>query len=184
MLKKKTSLTPNQYILNIDLLQKYKLQHINKIPKIKETTLSLDLGDFLNKSNTSEDILQIHSFFMLYSFSLILPSVQIYKNLNAALASKSFKLKLTLKNSADIEGFLQQIFLYLIEKEEDILKLKYIKSESNLGVFIPLTENLSTNLNKKSSVDLHISFLFNKKEMKKNNFFIQFPPFWVFKLNG
>ena len=184
MLKKKINSMRNQHILNVDLLQKYTLQNINKIPKVKEVKFLVNLNEFSNSISFSEEIFQIYSFFIMYSFGFMFPSVQMNNSLNTPFGGKSFNLKSSLKNQADIEIFLEYMLLYLIEKEDDNQKVKITKSESNIDLFIPLTKNLSIDLNQKPSVSINISFKFNKKAIKKSSFIIQFPPFWVLKLNG
>ena len=180
MLKKKINYMGNQHILNVDLLQKYRLSNINKIPSLKEISLLVNLNDFSNSKNISEEILQTYSFLILYSFGFMLPSIQMSKL--TVNSTKNFNLKLSLKNRGDIETLLEYMFIYLIEKEEDIQKLKTTTWESNLDVCIPLTKNLNTNFNQQSVFNVNISFIFSKKELKK--VFKQFAPFWVLKLNG
>lgn len=184
MLKKKINFVQNQHILNVDLIQKYKLQNKNQIPEIKEIFFLLDLNDFSNLLNISEEILQIYSFFNLYSLGFMFPKVQIYKYGNTALSSKGFKLKLSIKNQADIKMFLEYIFIFLIEKQDDIQKLKIKKWESNFDLTIPLTKTLTIGVNEKPLFNTSVSFIFNKKEIKKKYIFSQFPPLWILRLNG
>lgn len=183
MLKKRINSSLSQHILHVDLIQKYKFQNKNKIPYIKEVCFLLDLNDSTNLINISEEMTQIYNFFNLYSFSLRSPKVQIYKHEKIIPSSKGFRLKFSIKNRADIEMFLEYIFLYLIEKQDDVQKLRIKKWESNIDLFIPLTRNINIGLNQKFFFNINISFNFNEKE-KSLNFFSQFPPFWILRLNG
>jgi hypothetical protein len=184
MLKKKINSMRNQHVLNVDLLQKYKLQNINKIPRIKEVKFLVGLSELSNSTSISEELFQTYSFFILYSFGFMFPNVQINKPANIVPVEKGFNLKLSIKNRADIEIFLENFLLYLIEKEEETQKIKIKTSESNIDIYIPITKTLNVDFNQKSTVNINISFKFNKKEIKKNSFFIQFPTFGGLKING
>lgn len=183
MLKKKLNLSLNNHLLNIDILQKYTLKDINKIPKIKGVTISVDLNNivvpFLN--NTTEDFIHQYSTFILYNFGCLVPHISLTKNNALITNQKNFNLKIVLNNKTDIEDLLCNIFFNLLEKEENIKNIKFIQGESNCNFYAPVLTNLYvSNLDDTVQLLMNISFKFNNNTMKKNFIFKKYPHFWNF----
>jgi hypothetical protein len=178
MLKKKLNSSINQHIINTDLLQKYVLTDINKIPKIKEIVFSTDLVNSSSPNNVSEEFNHNYSVFIFYSFAEILPSILLNNNNILTSTKKNFNLKIVLKNKNNIEMFLNNIFLDLMEKEEDIKKIKITQNESSFNIFLPIQKNLDSN--SKTKLNINLSFKFNQITMKKKFLFRKYPYFWIF----
>jgi len=183
MLKKKLNLSLNNQLLNIDILQKYTLKDINKIPKIKQVTLSVDLNNIVIPSlnNTSEEFIYQYSTFVLYIFGCLVPHISLTKNNSLINNQKNFNLKIVVNNKTDIENLLYNIFFNLLEKEENVKNIKFIQGESNCNFYAPvLTSLYISNLDDTLQLLMNISFKFNNNTMKKNFIFKKYPYFWIF----
>lgn len=183
MLKKKLNLSLNNQLLNIDILQKYILKDINKVPKIKQVILSVDLNDinipYLN--NTSEEFIYQYSTFILYNFGCLVPHICLTKKKVLINNQKNFNLKIVLNNKTDIENLLCNIFFNLLEKEENIKNIKFTQGESNCNFYASVATDLYiSNIDDTIPLLMNISFSFDNNTMKKNFIFKKYPHFWIF----
>jgi len=130
--KTKFSTNPwfNKYLSNFDLLYKYKLKTLYKLPKIKKILLTLNFNKSLiiegNKKNINSIQAQRILFFFFFSFFGTQPLVKI----NFFIASQGFlkenetdfNLKLYLLTDKQIENFL---FFYFVEVFTNLKKSNY-----------------------------------------------------------
>ena len=183
MLKKKLNSTLNQQLINIDILQKYNLKDLNMIPIVQRVVFSIDLNnvDTSNFKNVSEEFLYQYSTFILYSFTCLLPHICLTKKNLVAINKKNYILKIILTNKREMEAFLQNMFLDLLEKEEIIKNIKFVLNESSISIYMPLKINLDLgNLDNKSQLLINLSVCFNNNTMKENFFFKEYPYFLMF----
>lgn len=181
MLKKKVNLSLNQHLRSIDLSQKYLFKNVNKVPLINKILISIDLKSLKILTNLPEEFSQNYSFFVLYISSLMAPKIFLSKNTLIATSRKNFNLKVILRDKLDIEFFLDNILIYLLENKESIASLKIKQLGENFNVYLPFLESFDLqNFNIKTKNNTKIVLTFNNKEFaQKNLFFKKFNPFWV-----
>ena len=120
----KNNFINTQYLSNYDLINKYNLISIHKIPTIQNIVLEFNLTTFLkafdtniNKEVTNE--VQVKAFLFLYLFSSMLPfinnkkrTIMKTKNKNVNdLSNTNYALKMILSNKKEIIAFLFTLFI-------------------------------------------------------------------------
>ena len=182
----KNNFINTQYLSNYDLINKYNLMSIHKIPTIRNIVLEFNLATFLkafdlnlNKEVTNE--VQVKAFLFLYLFSAVLPFINNKKrtvikiknkNLND-LASTNYALKMILSNKKEIIALLFTLFIEnwsnAIAEEQNFFNKnmtsssEYLNSKKILFTsFLPVsifseTENLSQMLPGLNTKELDLS---------------------------
>ena len=205
---KKSFVTKNLYLSNLDLINKYNLQSVYSVPNLKSISLTLSLNNvieaFDSKNSTIKDYeIQIKTFLLLFITFLIVPFLKNNKIKIVKTSEKSLQmnyiLKIMLINSTDINEFLFLIFIenwqqFLIEdnllfKKSSITpfnsKFLIFRTQvylNNILSFQSIFSILFSNLNLKV-VPLKISFKI--KLNNKLNFCDKFkvlrnlPLFWI-----
>ena len=167
----------NQHLVYIDLLQKYSYKDFNEINKIKEINILFDLANFNVTNSISEEILQIYSNFIIYSFGCILPNIMVSKILKLAVKNNKYFLKLILKNKKDITFFLDNIYFEIFSTNSHNTKI--IKTETSYSLFKSINKTFYlNNLSTKIRLPLIITFKFNSKDMNKKKLFKKYTNFW------
>ena len=179
---KKINYYRNQELLYIDFFQKYLLKDFNQVPEIKEINLITNLNS-PDLKNVSEEFLQNYMFFILYSLGGMLPSVELYKKREKITGDKKdFILKLILNHKKDINSFLDNTMLELLEKRD----VKYFwtnQRESIVTVQFDVYKNLDIiDISNNSKLNFKYSFKFkNKNKILKKEwvFYKKYVPFWI-----
>jgi len=182
MLKKKINSYLNNQILNLDIIQKYILKDINRIPKIEKVVVSFDLNNIklIPLNNISEDFFYQYSTFNVYTLGCLLPIINLKKNVSIT-NDKNFSLKISVNNKADIENLLNNMSFDLLDKEGIVKDIKFLQSESSCSFYMPLITDLHiNNTDNKAHILTNISFRFSSNTMRKNFMFRKYPFFWIF----
>ncbi len=197
----KLNLTYNNYLANLDCINKYNLKNINETTKIDYLNFDFVVDSELLKNFSNNNKIFSHKkttfFFLIY----ILYSLNIDVDLKKSKVSKSkASLKFKIKNKKDIEFFLYYLFIYYVNNP-------IFKSFFNFNDVKLFPNSQSTNINCQFKVpfyclnnldvfntdflnDLDLKeYFFNiniifKKFNHFNNFynvFMNYPSFWIYK---
>lgn len=120
----------NNYLSNVDLLYKYKLKTLYKLPKLEKVVLSLNLNKILSSDGSKKYLNSVQAqrllFFYLFSLFTMVPFIKVnsltvaQKNLKGN--ESDYSLVLSFLTQKQIQAFL---FIYFIEAWSNITKNGY-----------------------------------------------------------
>jgi hypothetical protein len=176
LISKKFNYTLNNYLLDLDLINKYSINNIKKVPKLNKLTIELSLNEILNfleNNNTSESDseIQIKSFFILYIIDCYFPSINFT---NTKLSNKNFSQKCCLKRTFLNKQSINETVVNLFN--EFNLKFQFNKKNSKPFHFIKNNKeklNFRTNFEFDKFIELD-KFINNINPIKKFIIFIHF----------
>jgi hypothetical protein len=173
-LSPKINYVTNNYLSNLDLINKYNLKTSKNIPNIEKIIIHFPIEAFIkkfydaNKDELDSEI-QIKSLFLLYLLFCNLPFINTRKQLKKTKLLKTHEnriaLKITLMKKDILNNFLYQL---LFESENQIGPLKFFKNVEGAS----LKENslicssivLMQNFNELNQFVNNISISTNSKE--------------------
>ena len=195
IINKKFSYHLNNYFLDIDLINKYYLLSIKKIPNLKKLTLELPLNEILNISDNSDRSesdaeIQMKTFLAMYLLNSFSPSIVFTTTkLFAKNEAQKCHVKKIFHSKESINEILVDLFnehnlnhlsngknykFYTLATKKDKKKQFTFRAKFNYNAFFKL-EKIVNNINslKKASVFINFEFenifkIFNLK--RKNNF--------------
>jgi hypothetical protein len=108
--------TSTNYLSNCDLINKYNLTNINKIPKLSEVAIEISSSDILNSSeiagkNELDSELQIKSYFILYLIQALIPFISFNNSKKVKEDGLNYSLKIVLSAEDEIYSFLINFFV-------------------------------------------------------------------------
>ena len=108
--------TNTNYLSSCDLINKYNVTNINKIPKLNKVGVEISSYDILNSSeipgkNELDSELQIKSFFILYLIQALIPFISFNNSKKVKEDGLSYSLKVVLSNEDEIYSFLVKFFV-------------------------------------------------------------------------
>ena len=108
--------TSTNYLSNCDLINKYNLTNINKIPKLTEVAIEVSSSDILNSSeiagkNELDSELQIKSYFILYLIQALIPFISFNNSKKVKEDGLNYSLKIVLSAEDEIYSFLIKFFI-------------------------------------------------------------------------
>lgn len=106
----------NNYLSTCDLINKYNLLNVNKVPKLNKIVLELSSRDLLsaveslgkNEINTET---QIKSYFLLYIFSSYQPYIKFRVSKKLKGENDNYSLEINISKNEDIYSFLISFFV-------------------------------------------------------------------------
>jgi hypothetical protein len=96
----KSNSTFNTYLSTCDLINKYLLKNVKKVPNLDKVVIEFSLNDnlkFINNTNEINTSIKLKTFFLLYSFFSFLPYIKIIKKKNLKKKKNSVKINISLK---------------------------------------------------------------------------------------
>ena len=108
--------TNTHYLSNCDLINKYNLTSINKIPKLSKISIDISSQDILNSSEISgknelDSELQIKAFFILYLAQSLVPFISFHNSKKVKEDGLTYSLKVSLSTDDEIYSFLVNFFV-------------------------------------------------------------------------
>ena len=108
--------TNTNYLSSCDLINKYNVTNINKIPRLNKIAIEVSSHDILNSSeiagkNELDSELQIKSFFILYLIQALIPFISFNNSKKVKEDGLSYSLKVVLSNEDEIYSFLVKFFV-------------------------------------------------------------------------
>jgi hypothetical protein len=108
--------TNTNYLSSCDLINKYNVTNINKIPRLNKIAIEVSSYDILNSSeiagkNELDSELQIKSFFILYLIQALIPFISFNNSKKVKEDGLSYSLKVVLSNEDEIYSFLVKFFV-------------------------------------------------------------------------
>jgi len=201
----KTIYITNEYLSNLDLVNKYNIKSKKIIPNLTKITLSFSLEAFSkmffeNNKNELDDEVQIKSLFLLYLLFSNLALITTKKQIKKIRVQKSHENRLSLKISLTKKKILD-IFLYQLffENEKKIAQSQPFKNVTNIDekqeCFIYNSNVLLQNFNElnfflsniylpsnSKEFFLNLKFFFKAKKFQDSisiNLLKNISPFWV-----
>ena len=200
--------TNTNYLSSCDLINKYNVTNINKIPKLNEIAVEVSSYDILNSSeiigkNELDSELQIKSFFILYLIQALIPFISFNNSKKVKEDGLSYSLKIVLSNEDDIYSFLVKFFVenwnkLLAEdfsfwsksennlfnstlKQKKIVIQRKIPAEAFFEIDSFLDKNSFGIISK--NLNLKVKFIFQNNNIKEQNTSINLikntPLFWI-----
>jgi len=108
--------TNTNYLSSCDLINKYNINNINKIPKLNKVAVEVSSYDILNSSEISgknelDSELQMKSFFILYLIQALIPFISFSNSKKVKEDGLSYSLKIVLSDEDEIYSFLVKFFV-------------------------------------------------------------------------
>lgn len=172
MNKKNYKISSANYLLSLDLINKYTLISTYKQPSIKKINLQIFLknflsaSDFLNKKDINSNI-QLKSIMFFYILLSFFPSIT-FQNIKAGKNTKvrnegDFILKMNITNKNQINFFLSNLFIENNSFFEN-LNIKSLKNKLN-SVSELNNETLSYNIKMPGNIFFEVNdFFFTKTQ--------------------
>lgn len=196
----------SNYLSNCDLINKYNLNSVHNIPKLKKITLELEMKNFLNSyevigKDQTDSLAQTKAFLSIYALTGKIPYIKAEKSVAAFGRQKSsvlnYSLKTVLNKKVEKNNFLFSMFVENWQKLKlEDFKLFNSKSNKNfsskkfvLNSLVPgyclfeIDEILSKSISgiNSKNIKLRVNFSFDNNSLLKNrnDIILNLPFFWI-----
>jgi hypothetical protein len=193
----KYDLFKTNHLVNLDLVNLYRLKSSRNVPAIQKVLIELPLANCIKNSDKSNVIetnldIQIKAFSFLYLYSSNIPFIRSKVNVSGKTTTNFFLLKLLVNKSLDIHNFLTSLFVenWSGNLKEEVFSGKLLNNSDSVYTFkIPQhslfeSENILNNsISDITSKDLYLNFSIVVKQKpnfsgKNMSFLKNLPLFW------